>query len=98
MRVKYYEVEAILDKCLFRNTVLYLIKWKNFAWKNATWEPANNLQGAKEMLMQFEIRQSNEFIAKPKQQQLLVRDKFKRRLKYLALFIQIQFQNQKNAL
>ena len=37
-----YHVEEILDSCMFRRRVQYLVKWVGY--NQPTWEPAANLQ------------------------------------------------------
>lgn len=49
-----YEVETILDKKIYRNKPLYLIKWKGYPLHDATWEPLDNLQNTMDMVNHFE--------------------------------------------
>mmetsp|Transcript_62634 Transcript_62634/g.104235 ORF Transcript_62634/g.104235 Transcript_62634/m.104235 type:complete len:223 (+) Transcript_62634:82-750(+) len=61
-----YEVEDILDIRVVDGKTEYLVKWKDYdetGEEANTWEPLSHLQGAQEILEQFEERQR-------KQQQL----------------------------
>jgi hypothetical protein len=49
-----YEVETILDKRILRNRPQYLIKWMGYPLHDATWEPLENLENAKETIKEFE--------------------------------------------
>ena len=53
-----YEVDRILDKRIHKrgraSTEEYLVKWKGYSDYDATWEPASNLQNAKEAIQDFE--------------------------------------------
>ena len=49
-----YKVEAIFDKKIKRNGVLYRIKWKEY--EETTWEPTNNLGRAGDAVEDFEQR------------------------------------------
>jgi len=51
-----WEVETILDKKYIRSTrsFKYLVKWKGWGLKESTWEPVDNLEGALDMLIEFE--------------------------------------------
>jgi hypothetical protein len=50
-----YEVEKILEKRGKGKKVEYLVKWKNYDGPNDnTWEPANSLDGATDIVINFE--------------------------------------------
>jgi hypothetical protein len=57
-----YEVESILDKRTSRATrgkparVEYKVKWRNWSVRSSTWEPLENLSGAKDAIREFEAR------------------------------------------
>ena len=53
-----YEVEKILQKRVRNQTVYYLIKWKGYSDVENTWEPLSNLTNCKELILQFERRNS----------------------------------------
>ncbi|GCB70130.1 hypothetical protein scyTo_0008507 [Scyliorhinus torazame] len=38
-----YEVEQVLDRCVVRGRVEFLIKWKGFSESDNMWEPEKNL-------------------------------------------------------
>ena len=46
-----YEVEAILDSCMRRKKIYYLVRWTGTNEK--TWEPLENLDGCAELLQEF---------------------------------------------
>lgn len=48
-----YEVESILDKRVYRGRTKYLVKWKGYARKDATWQAAKDLSGAKRLVAQY---------------------------------------------
>lgn len=48
-----YEVEAILKRRLKRGVVEYLVKWKDYDSDENTWEPEQNLVGAKDTIQAF---------------------------------------------
>jgi hypothetical protein len=48
-----WEVEKILDKRVHRGKTEYLLKWKNFTVKQATWEPAGG-GNFKDLIKKFE--------------------------------------------
>ena len=35
-----FEVEAIIDRRVFRNNTQYLVKWRGYGSESNTWEPA----------------------------------------------------------
>lgn len=49
-----WEVEQILDKRTYRNSIQYLVKWKGYPLHESTWEPRNNLRNAPDILRAFE--------------------------------------------
>lgn len=48
-----YEVEAILGHKIKRNRTHYLVKWKGYSSAENSWEPASNLDNAKEILQPY---------------------------------------------
>ena len=49
-----YEVEEIIDSKKDAGRTSYLVKWKDYPLKDATWEPEANLyQSAKEKVEEF---------------------------------------------
>lgn len=42
-----YEVEAIYNHKTEKRKTLYLVKWKNYAFRESTWEPESNFLGEK---------------------------------------------------
>ena len=51
-----FEVESILGVKKVKNSVLYLVKWKNYPDTENTWEPEINLSGAQKILRDFKSR------------------------------------------
>ena len=51
-----YEVEAILDSKVIRNKLHYLVDWSGYSPNDRTWEPAENLNNAKETIIDFHRR------------------------------------------
>ena len=51
-----YEIEKIMGKKVERNTIYFLVKWKGYANKHNTWEPASNF-----MDYDFLIKKIREF-------------------------------------
>jgi len=56
-----YEVEAILDKRIFRRKTQYLVKWVGYPLHDATWEPIQNLSNASELIREFELMRTSNF-------------------------------------
>ena len=48
-----YEVQRILDTRMHRGERQYLVHWKGYQYYDATWEPENNLHGAKTLINEF---------------------------------------------
>eukprot|EP00761_Pharyngomonas_kirbyi_P013899 gb/GECH01013928.1/.p1 GENE.gb/GECH01013928.1/~~gb/GECH01013928.1/.p1 ORF type:complete len:278 (+),score=55.11 gb/GECH01013928.1/:1-834(+) len=48
-----YVVETIIDKRSLRGQEQYLIKWEDYAYKDCTWEPTENLENLKDQLDKF---------------------------------------------
>ena len=51
-----YEVEAILDSKVMRNKLYYLVDWSGYSPNDRTWEPAENLNNATEIVADFHHR------------------------------------------
>merc|ERR1712013_598184 len=63
-----YEVERIVDKRVVDGVTEYLVKWKG--WENEedqTWEPQENLMGSEKLIKKYEMAESKQVNAKPKQ-------------------------------
>jgi hypothetical protein len=54
-----YEVEAILDSKILRNKLYYLVDWLGYSPTDRTWEPAENLSNASELVAEFHQRYPN---------------------------------------
>lgn len=54
-----YEIEKITDRRHVRGKVEYFIKWKGFAAKFNTWEPAANLESCRELITEYEQSTKN---------------------------------------
>mmetsp|Transcript_13436 Transcript_13436/g.26597 ORF Transcript_13436/g.26597 Transcript_13436/m.26597 type:complete len:81 (-) Transcript_13436:249-491(-) len=52
-----YEVDRILDSKRISGKQHYLVKWKGFGVKDASWEPAKNLERAKERIANFKRKE-----------------------------------------
>jgi Chromo (CHRromatin Organisation MOdifier) domain len=50
--VEEYQVERILDQRKHRNSLEFLVKWKNYPMSEASWEPLANVEG-NEALIEF---------------------------------------------
>jgi len=51
-----YVVEEILNSCMFRWKLQYLVKWEGYGMKNNTWEYWNNLGNAMDTVNNFHTR------------------------------------------
>jgi hypothetical protein len=40
---EHYEVEAILDSCIFQGQLQYLIQWKGYSYEHNSWENATDV-------------------------------------------------------
>jgi len=58
-----YEVEDVLDSRIQRNGLQYLVGWKGYGPEERTWEPAENLENAKEAIAAFHLRHPNRLSA-----------------------------------
>lgn len=67
-----YEVEAICDMNLYKNSILFQVKWENYSTKDNTWEPLENVREcqALETFLEFEMKGEEEAL-KAQYQQLL---------------------------
>ena len=48
-----WEVEEVLDTRTMRKNKQYLVRWKGFDRSHDSWEPAGNLQNAREKVRAF---------------------------------------------
>ena len=48
-----YEVQAILDSKIMRNKLYYLVDWLGYTPNDRTWEPAENVANAPQLLEEF---------------------------------------------
>jgi hypothetical protein len=48
-----YVVESIIDSRLFRGKLQYLVHWQNYPISHRTWELAENVENAPELVVQF---------------------------------------------
>ena len=48
-----YQVEAILDSKIMRNKLYYLVDWLGYTPNDRTWEPAENVTNAPELVQEF---------------------------------------------
>ena len=62
-----YEVAAILDSKIVRNKLYYLVDWLGYTPNDRTWEPAENLHNASDMVAAFH----NKYPHKPSPQSCL---------------------------
>ena len=50
-----FEVESIIDKVVKNGSAKYRVRWKGFGPEEDSWEPAENLESAVELLNSFEV-------------------------------------------
>ena len=50
---KQYEVEAIMGHKKWGHGYQYLVKWKNYPISENTWQSAEDLKGAQEILLEY---------------------------------------------
>ena len=72
-----FEVENILAKRIFKGKIEYKIKWRYYSIKESTWEPAENLGGAKQIVEKFEKKLLNRKLSRHKSMQNTQNDKNK---------------------
>eukprot|EP00092_Neocalanus_flemingeri_P026527 GFUD01028750.1.p1 GENE.GFUD01028750.1~~GFUD01028750.1.p1 ORF type:complete len:1371 (+),score=452.05 GFUD01028750.1:48-4160(+) len=68
-----YEVEQVIDKRLLLGKEEYLVKWKG--WEDIadrTWEPLDNLDGAKKLIIAFEKEQTEMKKMEPKKKTVMM--------------------------
>lgn len=46
-------VESVLDSRLFKGQLQYFVHWKNYPVSERTWEPAQNLTNAADLVKEF---------------------------------------------
>ena len=51
-----YEVREILDSRIVRRRLEYLVDWKGYSEEERTWEPAENVSGAADLVAEFHRR------------------------------------------
>ena len=51
-----YEVETILDSKVMRNKLYYLVDWHGYTPNDRTWEPAENVTNAHDLVQEFHRR------------------------------------------
>ena len=50
---KEYEVDTIIDSCIYKGKLQYLVHWKGYDESERTWEPVSNLKNSPEIVEQF---------------------------------------------
>ena len=50
-----YEVESVLDCRLYRGKKQYLVHWKGYGVDDRSWEPAENLANAEDLVAEFHL-------------------------------------------
>ena len=48
-----YDVEKILDSQIYRRKLQYKVKWEGWDEGHISWEPAENVENAKELVAEF---------------------------------------------
>ena len=48
-----YEVDAIVDSCIYKGKLQYLVHWKGYDESERTWEPVSNLKNSPDIVEQF---------------------------------------------
>jgi hypothetical protein len=61
---KQYKVEEIVDKKIENGTVKYLVKWVGWDSKSNTWEPIKHLHNCRDMIEEYEAKQSNQLLGR----------------------------------
>ena len=54
-----WEVEYINGSRIFREKLLFLVKWKGYPQEESTWEPENGLEHAKKAVQEFNAKHSS---------------------------------------
>lgn len=70
MEDEFYEVEALLD-CRFDPTdekKYYLVKWAGYSNEDCTWEPADNLQSAANLIRKFDYGFTKDLLPKQRKE------------------------------
>lgn len=67
-----YEVEAICDMNLFKNQILFQVKWQNYSNKDNTWEPLENVRECEafESFLNYEMKGEEDALRAAYQQML----------------------------
>ena len=50
-----YEVDSIVDSCIYKGKLQYLVHWKEYDESKRTWELVSNLKNSPEIVKQFHI-------------------------------------------
>jgi hypothetical protein len=50
-----YNVERIVDRKRFKGKLKYLVKWENYPEDQNTWEPIENLENIRAMVLQYDL-------------------------------------------
>ena len=48
-----YKVDAIIDSCIYKGKLQYLVHWKGYDESKRMWEPVSNLKNSPEIVEQF---------------------------------------------
>ena len=54
-----YDVKSILDSKVVKNKLYYFVDWLGYTPADRTWEPAENLNNTKELVVEFHQRYPN---------------------------------------